>query len=710
MNYKNILVIALFVSIANILSAQCTDGTEASCQCDTAPVICIGDLDGYTYSMSTYLHTDDGPDPMCPLPEGDNTASQNPTWLAFTVFCTDVDIEVEYTNCVVNPNSCSSLGIQAAVYSDCSLDPNSAIECDTGLSDCINNSSRLLNLTGLTSGNTYYLLVDGCCGSACDIEISVIGNCSGTGGDPLPAWNQTIQGDIDVYASSNEVPYSITAVADVDTYHWYIDGILEASGETLTTYNAQWNAAGEYELCVDISNDCNQVSSDPAPLCTTVTAQTTPTIDFELAYTGFNSPVDIANAGDDRLFIVEQSGYIRIIENGVELSTPFLDIDSKVSSGGERGLLGLVFHPDYDTNGYFFVHYYSNAGNSIIARYEVSATDPNVADVSSEAILLTIDQPFNNHNAGDLNFSPNDGYLYVAMGDGGSGGDPSCYAQDSMSMLGKMLRLDVDQNVNTSPYYAVPADNPFVDVDGALDEIYQIGLRNPWRFVFDDESGDLWIADVGQSVKEEVNYLEEGGEGAENFGWKVMEGTNCYDADPIDNDCPDETPSCDDEAYIAPLFEYGHDEDGGYSITGGYVLSGCRYPNLSGLYMCTDYVSSNSWLIETTGDNYTIAGAPNSVSTYGVGYNGQVYLATLDGDIYRVNDGSIDRVLYITLEVSPLTNDFEALDSIVVSDNVVIADNRIVNLNAPYVRVAESVFVPSTSELNINLVECEIEE
>ncbi len=700
------LIFALLFSIHQLGTTQCTDGTEDYCQCSTATVLCVeSELDGYTFGMSTFLHPTDGPDPMCAGSEGEGTVSHNPTWVAFVAWCSDLDLEVAYDNCIANPSSCSSLGIQAAVYSDCSLDPTSAVDCDTDSFDCIDDSSRILSLSGLVNGQTYYLLVDGCCGSACDIAVSVIGSCSGD----IANWNQSIVGNEDLYITGSGTPYSITAVDKASMYHWSIDGVEVSAGANLTTYIHNWNTAGEFELCVDVSNVCNELGDSPIPVCKTVIVKPAPSIDFELAFTSFTSPVDIANAGDDRLFIVEQAGVIKIIENGVVLPTPFLDIDSKISSGGERGLLGLAFHPDYDTNGYFFVNYYSNAGNTIVARYQVSATNPNVADVNSEAILLSIDQPFVNHNAGDLNFSPNDGYLYIAMGDGGSGGDPFCNAQDSMSLLGKMLRLDVDKNVSMVPYYEVPSDNPFIDVDGALDEIYQIGLRNPWRFVFDDESGDLWIADVGQNVKEEVNYLAEGGEGAENFGWKVMEGTNCYDPDPIDTDCPAETPTCNDEAYTAPLFEYGHDLNGGSSITGGYVLSGCRYPNLAGLYICADYVSANSWVIENTGENYTIGGAPSGISTYGVGNNGQVYLATLDGNIYRVNDGSIDRVLYITIEESPVANDYEALDSIIVSDNVVIADNSNITLSAPYVRIAESVFVPSTSELIVDLLECEVE-
>lgn len=703
---NRIVLLGFIVLISNLgIHAQCLDGTEPFCQCETATVLCVEtELDGYTFGMSTFLHPSDGPDPMCSGSQGVGTTSHNPTWIGFIAWCSDLDLQITYTNCTEQGNelfTCS--GIQAAVYEDCSLSPDSAIDCDTeGGVLCEGDGERYLSLSGMVQGKTYYLLVDGCCGSACDIEINVIGSCSD---GSIPGWSQAIQGDEEVYVSTIK-PYSVNSVTNGSIYHWFVNGVEVASGPNMTTYNQFWPSEGEYIICVDVSNVCNAVGSLPSQLCKSVVVKPLPSIEFEFAFNGFSSPVDIANAGDERLFIVEQDGYIRIIENGVTLATPFLDIDNKISSGDERGLLGLAFHPDYANNGYFYVNYYSNEGNTIIARYEVSSFDANVADVNSEAILLTINQPFSNHNAGDLNFSPKDGYLYIAMGDGGSGGDPFCYAQDSMSMLGKMLRIDVDQNVNSAPYYAVPIDNPFVNTPGALNEIYQIGLRNPWRFVFDEENGDLWVSDVGQGAKEEVNYLPLGGIGGENYGWKVMEGTNCYDADPIDSDCPTETPSCADDAYTEPIFDYEHNENGGFSITGGYVLSGCRYPNMIDVYICTDYVSANSWLINTEGIHLPISGAPGSVSTYGVGSNGQVYLATLDGAIYRVNDGNIPRVVYITLNESPISNNYEALDSIIVSDNVTIMENQTITLASPFVRVAESVFVPITSELIIDSEDC----
>ena len=237
-----------------------------------------------------------------------------------------------------------------------------------------------------------------------------------------------------------------------------------------------------------------------------------PTLQFVLAHTGFNDPVDISNAGDgsNRLFVVEKAGIVKIIEDGNVIATPFLDISSIVNStASERGMLGIEFHPDYESNGYFFVNYTNLSGTTTISRFDVSAGNANLADASSEKIMLQISQPFNNHNAGDLKFSPVDNYLYIPMGDGGSGGDPGCRSQDSTLLLGKLLRIDVDQNVNTPPYYGIPPDNPYLSNATVPDEIWAFGLRNPWKFCFDSKNGDMWIADVGQGNVEEVNTIDE---------------------------------------------------------------------------------------------------------------------------------------------------------------------------------------------------------
>src|SRR5690554_2313016 len=237
--------------------------------------------------------------------------------------------------------------------------------------------------------------------------------------------------------------------------------------------------------------------------------------------TGFSDPVEIAHCGDDRLFIVQQGGAIKVVNSDGSVNAEnFLNLSSLISTGSERGLLGLAFHPNYESNGYFFVNYTNTSGNTVIARYSVSNSNPNVADPSSGVILLTINQPFSNHNGGCIKFGP-DGYLWISMGDGGSGGDPNNNGQNKSSLLGKMLRIDVDGETYTSP-----SDNPFVGTDGA-DEIWAYGLRNAWKFSFDRETGDVWIADVGQNAIEEINH-ESSTEPGLNYGWRCYEGNNTY--------------------------------------------------------------------------------------------------------------------------------------------------------------------------------------
>ncbi len=364
-----------------------------------------------------------------------------------------------------------------------------------------------------------------------------------------------------------------------------------------------------------------------------LTAQVThPAIGFEVIANGFSSPVDIAaaNDGTNRLFIVEQRGVIRILNSDCTVeATPFLNIDPLINSSGERGLLGLAFHPDYSTNGYFYVNYTDNSGDTNIVRYTVSSTNPNVADATSAMPILFVDQPFSNHNAGDLAFG-RDGYLYIPLGDGGSGGDPGNRSQNTTLLLGKVLRIDVDGGTP----YAIPATNPFVGTIGVEDEIWAIGLRNPWRFSFDRMTGDLWIADVGQGVWEEVNYTPSSSMGGENYGWRCYEGNGAFN-----------TAGCATaNNYQFPVFQYGHNfAAGGYSITGGYVYRGTRYECLQGFYVCADYVTNNVFTIAPDGASWdsqlhssTIA---SSISTFGEDENGELYAASLsNGDIYRVID------------------------------------------------------------------------
>ncbi len=293
--------------------------------------------------------------------------------------------------------------------------------------------------------------------------------------------------------------------------------------------------------------------------------------ELELVADGLDSPVFLtAPLGDERLFIVEQAGTIRIIENGALRPVPFLDIRARVKSGGEQGLLGLAFHPAYGANGWFYVNYTDTNGDTRIERYEVTA-DPDVADAGSAQLVLGIDQPYDNHNGGMITFGP-DGALYVATGDGGGSGDPDGNAQDLSSLLGKILRLDVDSR---EPY-AIPTDNPFVGVTGARGEIWAYGLRNPWRFSFDREAGRLYIADVGQGSWEEINVVPSTRPGV-NYGWDIMEGRHCFNAS-----------SCAMNGLTQPILEYAN-AGAECSVTGGYVYRGEAIPELRGHYFYGDF-------------------------------------------------------------------------------------------------------------------------
>lgn len=351
---------------------------------------------------------------------------------------------------------------------------------------------------------------------------------------------------------------------------------------------------------------------------------------------GFNSPVVIKHAGDARLFIVEQGGIIKILnDNGTTNSTNFLNIDPIVSnSGNERGLLGLAFHPNYATNGFFYVNYINNAGDTVISRFNVSAGDPDVADSSSEQILMTISQPFSNHNGGDLAFGP-DGFLYIATGDGGSGGDPDNYSQRLNTLLGKLLRIDVD---NGSPYSS-PSSNPYVNDGDAntLEEIWAYGLRNPWRFSFDRQTDDLWIADVGQNAFEEINMVSPTAAGL-NYGWRCREGMHDFD-----------TSACNaGDTYTEPIAEYSHSGSGEFkcSITGGYRYRGTAYANFSGLYFFADICSDEIGYLQENGSSWDMVLTDftdgGSWSTFGEDINGELYIASLaNGSIYKLVDGSL---------------------------------------------------------------------
>lgn len=340
--------------------------------------------------------------------------------------------------------------------------------------------------------------------------------------------------------------------------------------------------------------------------------------------TGLTSPVAITNAGDGsgRLFITEQAGTIRIWNGTALLPTPFLDIRSLVSCCGEQGLLSVAFHPGYETNGFFYVDYTNVAGNTVIARYKVSG-NPNVADPSSASILLTILQPYANHNGGQLQFGA-DGYLYIGMGDGGSGGDPQNHAQNLNDLLGKILRIDVDGGTP----YAIPSTNPFVGVPNTRPEVWAYGLRNPWRFSFDRLSHDLYIGDVGQNLWEEIDFQPASSPGGENYGWRLMEGFHCYNP----------ATGCDDGTLTLPVLEYGHNPS--CSVTGGYVYRGSAIPQLYGVYLYGDYCSGIVW-----GATRDCSGAwsttvliqpPINISSFGEDESGEVYLTHLGGAVYRI--------------------------------------------------------------------------
>jgi len=367
-------------------------------------------------------------------------------------------------------------------------------------------------------------------------------------------------------------------------------------------------------------------------------AQTPPAIAIQLVWQGLAQPTAIAHAGDARLFLTLQRGQVVIFNGAHVLPTAFLDLQSLVSCCGERGLLGVAFHPRYSENGFFFVDYTNGAGNTVIARYRVSASNPNVADPASGVTLLTIDQPFPNHNGGQLAFGP-DGYLYVGMGDGGSANDPMCNGQRDETLLGKILRVDVDANVNSSPFYGIPPNNPFAAPGGARDEIWAKGLRNPWRFSFDRLTGDLYIGDVGQGAREEIDFQPAASSGGENYGWKVMEGTACGGGT---SGCPAGVPACNAASLVPPIIEYPH-SGGDCSVTGGYVYRGTRFPRLRGTYFYADYCSGKIWTATRNGSLWTsqlLPGRVPGITTFGEAASGEMYVATEAGALGWIQDSS----------------------------------------------------------------------
>jgi glucose/arabinose dehydrogenase len=343
---------------------------------------------------------------------------------------------------------------------------------------------------------------------------------------------------------------------------------------------------------------------------------------------GFDAPLIATNAGDgsDRLFVGEQGGRVWIVTDGERSSTPFLDVSSLVVAGGEQGLLGLAFHPSFEDNGRLFVNYTDVNGDTVIAEYRASG---NQADPDSARVLMTFDQPFANHNGGALEFGP-DGYLYIATGDGGGAGDPENNGQDLGTFLGKLLRIDVDQS-SSDRQYAIPPDNPFTNRDGAAPEIWAYGLRNPWRFWFDDPTGTLWIADVGQGELEEIN-VSDAAEPGLNYGWNVMEGTECYESD-----------DCVRSGKVAPVAQYGHDD--GCSVTGGPVYRGRRYPDMRGGYFFGDFCSGYIWALPAEGSKsrplVKVLESDRAISSFGVDGRGEMFLTDHgSGEVLHLVDGS----------------------------------------------------------------------
>jgi glucose/arabinose dehydrogenase len=349
-------------------------------------------------------------------------------------------------------------------------------------------------------------------------------------------------------------------------------------------------------------------------------------IDFglDLVADGFDRPVQVVDAGDggERLFVVEQSGRIRVVRDGQVLPEPFLDISELVSCCGERGLLSVAFHPDYADNGAVFVDYTDTNGDTVVARYHVAANDPDRADPASAEVILRVDQPAANHNGGLLLFGPKDSYLYIGLGDGGGGNGQN--GQDLSTLLGKILRIDVD-GPSGGQLYAIPPDNPFVDQPGARPEIWVLGLRNPWRFSFDRVTGDLWIGDVGSATYEEVNFQPAASPGGENYGWNLMEGSECRAED-----------GCDE--FVSPVS--GFDRDEGCVVTSGYVYRGTAIPEMEGVYLFADYCSGRVWgLAPDAGNAWARLGPVETgprISSFGEDAAGELYVVDIEGAVYRL--------------------------------------------------------------------------
>ena len=336
----------------------------------------------------------------------------------------------------------------------------------------------------------------------------------------------------------------------------------------------------------------------------------------------FSQPLDLQspNDGTNRIFVAEKGGEIEVFNNtpDAEETSVFLNLGGSLSTRSEQGLLGFAFHPNYSDNGYFYICYTPSATLSVISRFSVSDTDSNSADQNSELVMLEIPQPFTNHNGGQIAFGP-DGFLYIAMGDGGSGGDPQGNGQNTSNLLGNILRIDVD-NTNPGLNYAIPSDNPFQNETDSRNEIFAYGFRNPWRMSFDTVTGKLWTGDVGQNEMEEIDVVEIGG----NYGWKLFEGTSCFSGD------------CDTTGLMEPIFEYNQ-SNGDRSITGGFVYRGGVIQDLQGKYIYGDFVSGRIWALDEDGSsNELLFSSGLNISSFGTDAQQELYVCAFDGSIYKL--------------------------------------------------------------------------
>lgn len=413
--------------------------------------------------------------------------------------------------------------------------------------------------------------------------------------------------------------------------------------------------------------------------CFSVKAQV---VTLEPFASGFSQPIDIQTAGDDRLFVVEQGGVIKILNsNGTTNTTPFLNISGQTSAAGERGLLGLAFHPDYANNGYFFVNYSLSNGDNRIARFTVS-DNPDVADASSELNILTIQQPFGNHNGGSLNFDPS-GFLVISSGDGGSGGDPGNRAQNTSLLLGKLLRIDIDNTVTGGLNYTIPADNPFAGSSSEAQEIWAYGIRNAWKFSFDSQTNEIWIADVGQNAREEINKMPGDAAGL-NYGWRCYEGNSPFNT----ANCPPMS------ELIFPEAEYNHSQ--GQSITGGYVYRGNLYPDLVGFYFFADFASGIFGSVDQDGSLTILDDVSQNWSTFGRGNTGELYIAGYGGSIFKLvgENLNVNEFNQDTVQVfpNPATNSVT-----ITSQNQTLKNIQILSLEGRLIQEIENSNTSQTS-------------